>query len=83
MLYRCPYEDVYACSKVGWFAHPGPGHGKKSGYATALAWNALTSWNAWNPVTRKYVQYILPPRREYKLYIRTTSISRYGIPEHL
>jgi len=26
---------VYACSKVGWFAHPVPWHGKKSGYATA------------------------------------------------
>jgi len=25
---------VYVCSKVGWFAHPVPGHGKKSGYAT-------------------------------------------------
>jgi len=31
------YEDghVYACSKVGWLAHPVPGHSKKSGYATA------------------------------------------------
>jgi len=26
---------VYSCSKVGWSAHPVPGHGKKSGYATA------------------------------------------------
>ena len=36
MLYRCPYEDrhVYVCNKVGWLAHPLPGHGKKSGYAT-------------------------------------------------
>jgi len=25
---------ISACSKVGWFAHPVPGHGKKSGYAT-------------------------------------------------
>jgi len=33
MLYRCPYEDVLVCSKVGWLAHPVPGHGKKSGYA--------------------------------------------------
>jgi len=23
----------YVCSKVGWLAHPVPGHGKKSGYA--------------------------------------------------
>jgi len=36
MLYRCPYEDghVYVCNKVGWLAHPVPGHGKKSCYAT-------------------------------------------------
>jgi len=43
MLYRCPYEDghVYACCKVGWFAHPVPGHGKRSGYATAQATDML------------------------------------------
>jgi len=37
MLNRCPYEDghVYLCSKIGLLAHPVPGHGKKSGYATA------------------------------------------------
>jgi len=36
MLYRYPYEDghVYVCSKVVLLAHPMPGHGKKSGYAT-------------------------------------------------
>jgi len=35
MLHRCPYEDGHVCCKVGWLAHPVPGHGKKSGYAPA------------------------------------------------
>jgi len=51
MLYRCPYEGghVYVCSKVGWLAHPVPGHGKKSGYTPAYYGPPLCSIHLCSP----------------------------------
>jgi len=62
MLYRCPYEDghVYVYSKVGWLAHPVPGHGKKSGYAPGQQsrwWQRLIEMLRWQDLSleRKYI----------------------------